>query len=110
MYAANGILSLPDAPDARGSTAVRDLITGFLTSTRVDSIQVTPDTIEVFGDVAYEWGSYHQVYRPEGKPAVREDGRYVMRWAREADGEWRISRFTNNSVHRSSGAIGRPGT
>jgi uncharacterized protein (TIGR02246 family) len=110
MYAGNGILSFPDAPDARGTAAVRDLLTAFFTSTRVDSIQVTPDTIEVFGDIAYEWGTYREVYRPEGKPAVREEGRYVMRWTHEADGEWKISRFTGNTVHRSSGTAPSAGT
>ena len=109
IFTENGVLGFPEAPDARGSAAVHDLLTAFFKSTHIDSIQVTPDTVEVYGNVAYEWGTYHEVYRPEGKPVVREEGRYVARWARDGDGEWRISRFTANTVHRSSGTIGRPG-
>jgi ketosteroid isomerase-like protein len=103
MYAGSGLIAFPDAPDARGIAAVRDLLTAFFTSNRMDSIQVTLDTIEVFGNVAYEWGTFREVYRPEGKPAVREEGRYIIRWAHEPDGEWKISRFTGNTIHRSSG-------
>jgi ketosteroid isomerase-like protein len=64
----------------------------------IQSLETQVDTIDVFGDVAYEWGHYRERYTETGKPAVQADGRYVMRWARQADGTWRVTRFTGNTA------------
>ena len=100
MYADDVVVQFPDIPDARGRAGARDMFASILAGMKVDTLLVTPDTIEVHGDAAYEWGTYHQVYTPQGKPRVREDGRYVIRWQRGANGTWRVSRFTGNARQR----------
>ena len=100
-FAENGVLAFPDAPDVRGREGVRGALATLFASTHIDSLQVMPGTIEVCDSVAHEWGTYREVYRPQGQAAVREDGRYVVRWIRQPSGEWRISRFTGNTIRRS---------
>jgi len=101
LYDADGAILFPDAPDVRGRSNVRDMLLNLFGSTRVESLEVSRELIEVFGNVAYEWGTYREVSRPQGKASVQEDGRYVMRWKRQVNGEWLISRFTGNSLRRS---------
>jgi uncharacterized protein (TIGR02246 family) len=98
LFTDDAVLLFPDAPDSRGQSAIRETLTNAFGSLKVESLEAHIDTIEVFDDAAYEWGTYHERYVETGKPATQVEGRYLFRWARQADGTWRISRFTGNTV------------
>ena len=98
FFAPDGVIMFPDAPDARGHEAIRALLAGIFDSTTVESLDVRPDTIEVHGASATEWGTYTESVKPRSSPAVRLEGRYVIQWQRQADGQWAIRRFTGNTV------------
>ena len=100
LFADDAVLAFPDAPDARGQAAVREMLTNAFKSVKVEVLQAQIDTIEVFDDVAFEWGTYQERWTEPGKPAVQVEGRYVFRWARASDGTWRISRMTGNEIKR----------
>ena len=77
---------------------VREALTNALGALTIESLETEVDTIDVFDDVAYGWGRYRERYTETGKPATRAEGRYIMRWARQRDGTWRVTRFAGNTV------------
>ena len=46
--------------------------------------------VDVSGDLATVWGTYHQYAGPRGGEPVSYNGRFVAAWKRGADGRWRI--------------------
>lgn len=104
LVADDAVFAFPEGPDVRGQTAIREMMTKAFGSVKIDVLEAHIDTIEVFDDVAYEWGTYHERYNETGKPPAQVEGRYLLRWARGPDGTWRISRFTGNEIKREPAA------
>lgn len=74
----------------------RDSIRAFIASfpgVSVDVATATPDTIEVFGNTAYLWGSYFERLAFPGQPVSEQHGKFVTEWVRQPDGRWLIQRF-----------------
>lgn len=100
LFADDAVMLFPETPDTRGQAAIRELLTSLFGTLRIESLETQVDTIEVFDDVAYEWGHFRERYTETGKPPTQEEGRYLMRWARQDDGSWRVSRFAGNTVKK----------
>jgi uncharacterized protein (TIGR02246 family) len=100
LFAEDAVVFFPDSPEARGAAAIRERYTNAFGAVDIQSLETQIDTIEAFGDVAYEWGTYRERYAETGKAQVREEGRYLTRWARQPDGSWRITRFTGNAAKK----------
>jgi ketosteroid isomerase-like protein len=107
IFAEDAIVYFPEAPEARGKAAVRERYTSAFGAVAIESLETQIDTIEVFGDVAYEWGTYRERYAEAGKPQVQEEGRYLMRWGRQPDGSWRVTRFTGHTAKKEPVAGGQ---
>lgn len=74
----------------------RDSIRAFLASfpgAQVHTATATADTIDVFGDRAYLWGSYFEHLSFPGQPTSQQHGKFVAEWARQPDGGWLIARL-----------------
>jgi ketosteroid isomerase-like protein len=84
----------------RGQADIRELLTSLFGTLRIESLETQVDTIEVFDDVAYEWDTSVSGTRRQESPRTQEEGRYLMRWARQDDGSWRVSRFAGNTVKK----------
>lgn len=97
-FSDDAVLQFPDMPDARGRDAVREALKQGFDAVEIQSLETEIDTIEVFDDVAYEWGRYTERMAETGKPPVTTQGRYLMRWQRQGDGTWKVTRFTGNSI------------
>ena len=104
LFADDAVLLFPDMPDARGQSAVREALKAAFDAGNIESIETEIDTIEVFDDVAYEWGDYRERFVETGKPAVSVEGRYLMRWQRQSDGTWRVTRFAGNTIKEEPAA------
>ena len=98
LFTEDAVLQFPDAPDARGQEAVRQFLSNAFGMVKIESLETQVETVEVFGDVAYEWGTFRERLTETGKPQTLEEGRYLSRWERDADGTWRTSRFAGNVV------------
>jgi len=59
----------------------------------VDSASTVSDDVEVFGTTAYQWGSFSQVARVQDQPPGKFSGRYVARWRRTPEGQWKLTRL-----------------
>ncbi len=97
-FADDAVLLFPDMPDARGRDAVREALKQGFDAVEIESLETEIDTMEVFDDVAYEWGRYTERMAERGKPMITIQGRYLMRWQRQGDGSWKVTRFTGNHI------------
>ena len=92
FFTADGVLFEPGIRPI----VTRDSIRAFLASfpgVQVHTATAIPDTIDVYGDRAYLWGSYFEHLSFPGQPTSEQHGRFVTEWSREPDGVWRIARF-----------------
>jgi uncharacterized protein (TIGR02246 family) len=96
MFAADGKVLGPGAPDVLGSDSVLFWASGLLDAVTIESLEVAPFEVLVSGDLGVESGHYDERYvLADGSP-VDELGRYVTVWRRSADGTWRIHQFVTN--------------
>ena len=71
----------------------------------VHGITITPTETKVFGDYAYEVGTYKQNLMPmKGGGMVDDHGKYVVLLKKDASGAWWISHAIYNSDLPAAGA------
>jgi uncharacterized protein (TIGR02246 family) len=92
FYTTNAMLFEPGIKPIQTRDSIRAFIASF-PGVRVDVATATPDTIEVFGDKAFLWGSYFERLSFPGQPVSEQHGKFVTEWARQTDGRWLIERF-----------------
>ena len=98
-FTEDGIYMWPDGPSIEGHEALREWFQRRFA--RVD-VRLENETkeIEVFGEWAFERGTYVAHIRPktgDGAEVVR--GKYVNILRRQPDGSWRIARSIRNRDH-----------
>lgn len=93
LFTEDGELLEPGMAPLHGRSAIKAFLEPIVAKYEVQSATSTSDAVEVYGDVAYQWGTYTQRAGERGQPGADYTGRYVASWHREADGHWRISRF-----------------
>lgn len=74
----------------------RDSIRAFLASfpgVKVHVATATPDSIELYRNTAYFWGSYFERLDFPGQPTSEQHGKFVAHWVRQDDGRWLIHRM-----------------
>ena len=91
FFTADGVLFEPGIRPI----VTRDSIRAFLSlfpGTRVFAATASADTVDVFGERAYVWGSYFEHLSFPGQPESQQHGRFVSEWRREG-GAWRIAKM-----------------
>ncbi|HSJ65579.1 MAG TPA: SgcJ/EcaC family oxidoreductase [Gemmatimonadaceae bacterium] len=89
IYAADGVLMVPNALPASGAGAIRGVWEGLLGLPNV-SLTFSPTSIHVSGDasMAYDVGTYEFAFDgPNGR--VEDSGKYLVVWE-QRDGEWKV--------------------
>jgi uncharacterized protein (TIGR02246 family) len=92
-YTENGELEIPGVGALKGRKAIRDFLAPLAAAVSVSATEMQSDSIAVSGNVAQSSGRYRQVAGPKGGPPAEYRGAFHATWAREADGQWRISRL-----------------
>ena len=92
-YTENGELEIPGVGALKGRKAIRDFLAPLAAAVSVSATEMQSDSLAVSGNVAQSSGRYRQVAGPKGGPAAEYRGAFHATWAREADGQWRISRL-----------------
>lgn len=87
-YAPDAVMWFPDAPEARGSEAIRKTYAGYFDAYRVADVALPNITHQTSGDVDGSWGNYMFDLRPKkgGDPVVLK-GRFVAVMKR-IGGKW----------------------
>ena len=92
FYTTNAMLFEPGINPILTRDSIRVFIASF-PGVRVDAATATPDTIEIFGNKAFLWGSYYERLKFPGQPVSEQHGKFVTEWERQEDGRWLIERF-----------------
>ncbi|HEY1252975.1 MAG TPA: DUF4440 domain-containing protein [Thermoanaerobaculia bacterium] len=87
-YAPDAVMWFPDAPEARGTAAIRATYKGYLDAYTVSDASLTNVSYETAGDVTGSWGNYAFTLRPKkgGDPLMLK-GRYTVVMKR-IGGKW----------------------
>lgn len=93
MYTEDGELLEAGMAPLVGPKAIREFLAQFDGKVVVDSASTASDEVEVFGSTAYQWGSFSQVARVQNQPPAKFGGRYVARWRRTPEGQWKLTRL-----------------
>jgi ketosteroid isomerase-like protein len=92
FYTTNAMLFEPGINPIRTRDSIRAFLASF-PGVRVDVATATPDTIEIFGNKAFLWGSYFERLAFPGQPVSEQHGKFVTEWEKQEDGSWLIERF-----------------
>ena len=96
LYADDAVVSVPGAPPARGSAAIREALARDMEGTSKGGFTLTPSATPetgASGDLGYIWNTF-KVTDKSG--ATVDAGKYLTLAARK-DGKWRIIRDIWNS-------------
>lgn len=87
-YAGDAVLWLPDAPEARGSKAIRDAYAGLLAANTVVDATIVNAVYQTSGDLSTGWGNFTLTLKPKkGGDAVTMKGRFVD-VTKKTGGKW----------------------
>jgi len=99
VYANDASLLAPNLPPQKGKDAIRGFWGGFLDAYTV-KFDLTSDTIEGRGDLAYSVGRYRfsAVPKAKGVPGVADEGKFVEILKKESDGTWKyiVDMYSSN--------------
>jgi uncharacterized protein (TIGR02246 family) len=96
-YADDAIVMNPGTESWRGREAIRKGFSGMATAMTVKDFNLKTDDVALGGDLAVETGSYEMTVQPKGGKEMKDKGKYVVVWKRQADGSWKIVRDVFNS-------------
>jgi ketosteroid isomerase-like protein len=91
-FAQDAELLEPGIPPIRTRAAIKEFL-GSFPGVRVEVATANVETVEVFGDVAFLWGSFFERLAFPGQPVSEQRGSFVTEWRRTADGLWSIRRL-----------------
>lgn len=96
-YANDAVLMMADAPKATGKDAILGLFTGMLAQMSIKAMTFRTDDVMLAGDIAVETGGYQVTLQPKKGAAVKDEGKFLTVWKKQADGSWKIIRDISNS-------------
>lgn len=94
VYSEDAVLMPPNAPMVRGRMEIQQFFEAF---PKITEFTQNPIEIAGEGDLAFPWGTYEMTILPAGAPAVRDSGKVLAVWRKQADGTWLVSRVCWNS-------------
>jgi uncharacterized protein (TIGR02246 family) len=96
-YTDDAIVMAPGSESWRGREAVRKGFGGMMTAMPAKEFSLKTDDVIVGGDLAVETGTFEMTMQPKGGKEIKDKGKFVVVWKRQADGSWKIVRDIFNS-------------
>jgi uncharacterized protein (TIGR02246 family) len=96
-YAEDAVVMPQGAEAWRGREAIRKGFGGMLTQATVTEFNAKTEDLAIGGDLAVETGSYEETARMRDGKEMKDKGKYINVWKRQADGSWKIVRDIFNS-------------
>lgn len=94
LYSDDAVLAGTDIPTATGRAEIQTRLGQMFSAGSVGSID-SKETM-VSGDVAYDYGTFHQtITPPKGKP-IEVNGTYLVTLHKQADGSWKMTHHMSN--------------
>jgi uncharacterized protein (TIGR02246 family) len=97
VFASDAVIMAPSAPDVVGFEAIRTMYRDAFEQVAMQ-VNFSTDEIEVFGDLAYERGTYtlHVSDKASGEVIQEVENRHIHIFRRQADGSWKTWRMMVN--------------
>jgi len=89
LYLADALVLRPNIPPVRGAAAIREFLFAVLDAGLGD-VEMEPLRVELFADFAYEAGRCKMLVPVAMGKRREERGKYVILFARQPAGEWKI--------------------
>lgn len=96
-YAPDAIMMMPNQPMARGRDEIQQNLNAFVSEVSFKGGSVVTTDVMVSGDLAVETGTFQWTLQPKTGAEIKDTGKYLTVWKRQADGSWKIVRDINNS-------------
>jgi uncharacterized protein (TIGR02246 family) len=97
LFAEDARVMLPGIPDVHGRDSVASLMATAWPAATPRQVHFNTEEVYPAGDMAVSVGTYEFVIEPTGQAPVRDIGRFMLLWARDTDGQWRVFRDLTNS-------------
>ncbi|HET7552942.1 MAG TPA: DUF4440 domain-containing protein [Gemmatimonadaceae bacterium] len=99
MYAADAVVMQPNMPAWHGHDEIQKGWAGFLSSITIKELNLPTDDVLSSGDLAVQTGTYTLTAQPKsaGAQEMKDKGKYVVVWQKQADGSWKAVRDIFNS-------------
>lgn len=92
LYTDDPIVRPANSPPLRGHAAARAFMTEWFAAMEIKSVKYTTEELELFGDKAYQIGTYEGQLQLPGQAEFSDHGSFMALWVRGADGVWRLHR------------------
>ena len=86
-YAPDAVLWLPEAPEARGAKAIREVYAGLLAGFTVVDVSVSYVGDQTAGELSTGWGNFTLTLQPKDGSPVISKGRFTA-VAKKIGGKW----------------------
>jgi uncharacterized protein (TIGR02246 family) len=97
VYATDAVLMPPNGSAVNGRSAIADFWQGAYKN-GVRNVNLTTTEFETHGNYGHELGTYQLVVQgADGKVVARDNGKYMVLWKRNANGQWQWYRDIYNS-------------
>ena len=96
-YADDAIMMMPNEEAWRGRPGLDKGFGGFLSQMSFKDGAATTTDVMVAGDLAVETGTFWWTLQPKSGAEIKDKGKYLTVWKRQADGSWKIVRDINNT-------------
>jgi len=96
-YANDAVMMMPNAPKATGKAEIAGMFTGMLAEMTVKAASFTTNDVLIDGNTAIETGVYNVTMQVKKGPEIKDTGKYMTVWKKQADGSWKVIRDINNS-------------
>jgi len=97
-YTDDAVLMMPNEPAWRGRSGIEKGLDGFLGQVSLKDGGTTTGDVMVSGDMAVETGTFTWTLQSKtGGADIKDQGKYLTVWKRQADGSWKAVRDINNS-------------
>ena len=98
FYADDAVLLPPNAPMATDRKSIRESWASLLGPNTAVSWKVSKVEVAKSGELGYLYGTYElSIKDPKGGPPVRDTGKLLEVWKKQADGKWKCIVDTYNS-------------
>jgi ketosteroid isomerase-like protein len=92
------VISAENIPDLVGRSTIRDILRQFFTVNSVAAFTLSPAELQIYGDRAFERGTFVWSSGPKGGAMTRRSGRYMLLRARDSAGAWKLLRYIENCL------------
>ena len=88
----DAVLWAPGMEEVRGRPAILSAAEGMFAAMDISNFEIESREVDIHGNLAYELATYSETLTYKGAEPASAQGRYLIVWRKDADGNWRVHR------------------